>query len=279
LAQLLIAVGAGVVFFASRQTHYVIATAAITLLVLCSFNQVGDGYDLIWPRLFDTLVGVLIAGLAVLWILPDWQGRRLYRQAATSLVSQRRYLEEIIQQYATGKQDDLAYRLARRNAHNADAALSTLLTNMLHEPRRYQGHDVDDAMRFLALSHTLLGYLSALGAHRLARTDDTSGDQGDTGVTVLAERVAELLGRLAEHLEARRPISGLDVEAARLRQALDAPATAPATARADDGETYWPMRHQLRLVCRQLEFLGEAANRLIAPAQRDSQQQAAKAYT
>ncbi|WP_416140927.1 FUSC family membrane protein [Halomonas sp. HK25] len=74
LAQSAIAVMAGVMFFASRQTHYTLATAAITLLVLCSFNQVGDGFDLIWPRLFDTLIGVLIAGLAVLWILPDWGG-------------------------------------------------------------------------------------------------------------------------------------------------------------------------------------------------------------
>ncbi|SFU49289.1 YccS family putative transporter [Halomonas korlensis] len=279
MAQSLIAVVAGVVFFASRQTHYVIATAAITLLVLCSFNQVGDGFDLIWPRLFDTLVGVLIAALAVLWILPDWQGRRLYRQVAASLVSQRRYLEEIIQQYATGKQDDLAYRLARRNAHNADAALSTLLSNMLREPRRYQGHDVDNAMRFLALSHTLLGYLSALGAHRHAHTDDTaidpSDDESDADVTALAERVAVLLGRLAEHLEARRPLSGFEAEVARLREALDA----PETSKTDDGETYWPMRHQLRLMCRQLEFLGEAANRLIASAQRDRPEQAAKAYT
>jgi YccS/YhfK family integral membrane protein len=262
LAQSAIAVMAGVMFFASRQTHYTLATAAITLLVLCSFNQVGDGFDLIWPRLFDTLIGVLIAGLAVLWILPDWERRRLHRQAATTLVSQRQYLEEIVRQYATGKQDDLSYRLARRNAHNADAALSALLTRMLHEPRRYRGHDVDDGLRFLALSHTLLGYLSALGAHRLRQVDD----QRDRDVSELAERVAEILGRLAEQLAAHQPISGLRAEVTRLQERLDA----LASSAMDDDSTYWPMRHQLRLVCRQLEPLGEAANRLVTPTGEDS---------
>lgn len=148
LIQSMIAVAAGVSFFANREKHYVIATASITLLVLCSFNQVGDGFDLIWPRLFDTLIGSLIAGLAVFFILPDWQGRRLYREAAKVLTNHRRYLDEIVHQYEEGKQDDLAYRLARRNAHNADAALSTLLTNMLHEPGHYRKQDADNGLRF-----------------------------------------------------------------------------------------------------------------------------------
>ena len=34
------------------------------LMVLFCFNQVGDGYGLIWPRLFDTLLGSLIAAAA-----------------------------------------------------------------------------------------------------------------------------------------------------------------------------------------------------------------------
>ncbi|WP_416138587.1 hypothetical protein ACM26W_19355 [Halomonas sp. HK25] len=133
---------------------------------------------------------------------------------------------------------------------------------MLHEPRRYRGHDVDDGLRFLALSHTLLGYLSALGAHRLRQVDD----QRDRDVTELAERVAEILGRLAEQLAAHQPISGLQAELTRLRERLDA----LASSARDDDTTYWPMRHQLRLVCRQLEPLGEAANRLVAPTGEDS---------
>lgn len=88
------------------------------------------------------------------------------------LTNHRRYLDEIVHQYEEGKQDDLAYRLARRNAHNADAALSTLLTNMLHEPGHYRKQDADNGLRFLVLSNTLLSHLSALGAHRHRLAED-----------------------------------------------------------------------------------------------------------
>ncbi|MBF58822.1 TIGR01666 family membrane protein [Halomonas sp. FeN2] len=257
LVQSMIAVAAGVSFFANREKHYVIATASITLLVLCSFNQVGDGYDLILPRLLDTLLGSLIAGLAVFFILPDWQGRRLYREAANALNNHRRYLEEIIHQYEEGKQDDLAYRLARRNAHNADAALSTLLTNMLHEPGHYRKLDADNGLRFLVLSNTLLSHLSALGAHRHQLTDD----EDDATLVPVAKRIGELLGQIAERLNQRQPVEPLANQAAELLAQLE-----EQSALSADEKTvtlYRPIQSQLRLITEQLAPLGEAANRLV----------------
>lgn len=259
LAQSLIAVAAGVAFFANRERHYVVATAAITLLVLCSFNQVGDGFDLIWPRLIDTLIGSLIAGLAVFFILPDWQGRRLHREAANALANNRRYLEEIVHQYEAGKQDDLAYRLARRNAHNADAALSSMLSNMLHEPQHYRRRDADNGLRFLVLSNTLLSHLSALGAHRHRLTED----EDDATLVPVARHIADILGRLAECMLERRSIDPLDEEVAALLSGLD-----EETEEESEEVTapYRPIQSQLRLIARQLVPLGEAAARLVAPA-------------
>lgn len=253
----MIAVAAGVSFFANREKHYVIATASITLLVLCSFNQVGDGYDLILPRLLDTLLGSLIAGLAVFFILPDWQGRRLYREAANALNNHRRYLEEIIHQYEEGKQDDLAYRLARRNAHNADAALSTLLTNMLHEPGHYRKLDADNGLRFLVLSNTLLSHLSALGAHRHQLADD----EDDATLVPVAKRIGELLGQIAEQLNKRQPVEAIKDQAAELLAQLEEQSAVAADEQAIT--LYRPIQSQLRLIAEQLAPLGEAANRLV----------------
>lgn len=163
--QALIAVAAGVAYFATRTTHYKLSTAFITLMVLFCFNQIGDGYNLFLPRLTDTLIGSAIAGLAVFFILPDWQGRRLNVVLAQTLRSNGRYLKQIMLEYTQGKTDDMAYRVARRDAHNADAALSSTLTNMLKEPGYFR-KQTDIGFRFLLLSHTLLSYISALGAHR-----------------------------------------------------------------------------------------------------------------
>ncbi len=259
LIQSMIAVAAGVSFFANREKHYVIATASITLLVLCSFNQVGDGFDLIWPRLFDTLIGSLIAGLAVFFILPDWQSRRLYREAAKVLTNHRRYLDEIVHQYEEGKQDDLAYRLARRNAHNADAALSTLLTNMLHEPGHYRKQDADNGLRFLVLSNTLLSHLSALGAHRHRLAED----EDDAAFVPLAKRISALLEQLAEQLDKRLPVEPLTAPANELLSQLEEQSS---TAEENTVTLYRPIQSQLRLIASQLGPLSDAANRLTSPS-------------
>ncbi|ARU86868.1 YccS family putative transporter [Pseudomonas sp. M30-35] len=202
LIQSLFAVAAGVAFFATRTSRYTLATAAITLLVLFCFNQVGNGYGLFIPRLVDTLIGSLIAGLAVFLILPDWQGRSLNRMIATTLSCNSTYLRQIIQQYAQGKRDDLSYRLARRNAHNADAALSTTLANMLMEPGHFR-KESDIGFRFLVLSHTLLSYLSGLGAHR----GEIKLDENQQHLLTSAEQLAASLDEIAKGLSEKSGVA------------------------------------------------------------------------
>ncbi|MFA9439349.1 YccS family putative transporter [Uliginosibacterium sp. sgz301328] len=164
-AQLALAVVAGVAFFILRSDRYPAATACITILVLVCFNQIGSGYALIWPRLADTVLGAIIAGAAVAIILPDWQSRRLHLVMARAIETSGIYLGVILDQYRSAKHDDLPYRIARRDAHNADADLSGALSAMLGEPGRHR-LSPEFAFRFLCASHTLLGYISALGAHR-----------------------------------------------------------------------------------------------------------------
>jgi YccS/YhfK family integral membrane protein len=255
LVQALFAVVAGVVFFALRSSRYTLATAAITLLVLFCFNQVGDGYGLFIPRLVDTLLGSLIAGLAVFLILPDWQGRRLNRLLANTLSCNSRYLQQIIAQYASGKRDDLAYRLARRNAHNADATLSTTLGNMLMEPGHFR-KEADIGFRFLVLSHTLLSYLSGLGAHR----GETRLEGSDNPLRLGADYLAASLDEIAQCLNEGRPVAiHSDAEeqlASRLEQPDDS---------LDDQQRL--VQTQLALICRQLGPLRTLAAHLRKGAQ------------
>ena len=214
--QVLFAVVAGVAFFATRSTRYTLATAAITLLVLFCFNQIGDGHGLFMPRLIDTLLGGLLAGLAVFLILPDWQGRRLGNMLANTLSCNSAYLRQIIAQYAQGKRDDLGYRLARRNAHNADAALSTTLGNMLMEPGHFR-KDADLGFRFLVLSHTLLSYLSGLGAHRGEQLPQATQAQ----LLEQAEKLAGSLDDIAAGLRGERPLAIHSDEEQTLAQNLE----------------------------------------------------------
>ncbi len=252
LIQSLLAVVAGVAFFATRSTRYTLATAAITLMVLFCFNQVGDGYGLLLPRLLDTLLGSLIAGLAVFLFLPDWQGRRLNKVLANTLTCNSIYLRQIMQQYAAGKRDDLAYRLARRNAHNADAALSTTLANMLMEPGHFR-KEADVGFRFLVLSHTLLSYLSGLGAHRETQLPAEVREHLIDGA---GHTLAMSIDEIASGLANKQPIAiQSDAEealAAELEQMPD---------EIDEGQRL--VQTQLALICRQLGPLRTLAAHLI----------------
>lgn len=265
--QALLAVGGGVVFFVVRAQRYVSATAAVTLMVLMLFNHgTGTGFALIVPRLLDTLVGAAIAAAALLLVLPDWQGRRLGAAAADTLAASAAYLRQIVAQYVSGRSDDLAYRIARRHAHDTDAALSLALSHMLREPPWVRRH-ARAGQELLASTHTLLGYLSALGAHRDLRAAAQPGAAADAQAEALAERAAQALAAeietLAQALRSHRlpPSGGLEGgDACFWLQQLQG-------AAGQDGDV--PVLHaQLAQVARQLLELRTAAQQLVqvAPA-------------
>ncbi len=171
-SQLVFIVISGVMFFAFRINNYGYATGFITILVLFCFNQLGEGYAVVLPRLADTLTGCALAVFAVYFILPDWQSKRLHKVMAEAVDANKQYLGQIIGQYRIGKKDNLSYRIARRHAHNQDSALALAVSNMLAEPGKYRAA-TDESYRFLTLNHALLSYISALGAHRTRIEEET----------------------------------------------------------------------------------------------------------
>jgi len=248
--QRLLAVAAGVAFFTFRTERYVLATAAITVMVMCSFNQVVNGYDIIWPRLLDTLIGCAISGLAVFFILPDWNGRQLHKVVAATLSSSSHYLRELMRHYEIGKSDDLAYRVARRTAHDADATLSSTLSGILQEPKPFR-RDAELCLRILVASHTLLSYLSALGAHRGTLPAPARFEP----IRRAAEHIADVLDAIANDLGSRRAVDVSSAEEESLAKDLEL---------AADGtdDRYRLMQIQLSLICRQIAAMRGLAAQL-----------------
>ena len=163
--QLVLIVLTGVLFFAFRNVQYAHATMFITLLVLLCFNLLGEGFEVALPRIIDTLIGCAIAWAAVSFIWPDWKFRNLPRVLDRAMNANCRYLDAILEQYHQGRDNRLAYRVARRDAYNRDAELASVVSNLSAEPRA-DGAQRETAFRLLCLNHTFTSYISALGAHR-----------------------------------------------------------------------------------------------------------------
>ncbi|MBZ0059406.1 MULTISPECIES: YccS family putative transporter [unclassified Leclercia] len=163
--QLILIVITGVLFFAFRNVQYAHATMFITLLVLLCFNLLGEGFEVALPRVIDTLIGCAIAWAAVSFIWPDWRFRNLPRVLDQAMNANCRYLDAILEQYHQGRDNRLAYRIARRDAYNRDAELASVVSNMSTEPRA-TAEIREVAFRLLCLNHTFTSYIAALGAHR-----------------------------------------------------------------------------------------------------------------
>ncbi|KGI78055.1 YccS family putative transporter [Oleiagrimonas soli] len=254
-AQLVGTVAASVLFFVTRFRRYLIASAAVTVLVLLAFNQVGNGFELIAPRLLDTVLGGAIAVAVTLLVLPDWRARELQALFAALLRAQAAYLEAIAAQYASGKRDDLPYRRARRDAHNADAELSAHLTQARDDPAG-QHADADLVLRMLAASQTLLGHLSTLGAHR----HRLSASADAVALQAQARDLATRLRALAEPQRAdARPV-------AHHTAAWDDVDVPPGDASLQQRDGRHLVMAQLGLLYRQLPVLQELATQTRNPS-------------
>lgn len=249
-SQLVFIVFSGVMFFAFRLNNYGYATGFITLLVLFCFNQLGEGYAVVLPRLADTLIGCALAVAAVVLILPDWQSKRLHKVMAEAIDANKQYLAQIIGQYRIGKKDSLSYRIARRHAHNQDAALSAAVTNMLAEPGRYRAA-ADESFRFLTLNHALLSYISALGAHRTRLDDETVHQLVLDSHRVIHQHLDLLHQQLSNHCE-ECDTSGIDSSGLEKRL---------AEWREDDEGSARMVLQQLHLIYRMLPELHTLASK------------------
>lgn len=209
--QLILMVISGLMFFVFRTSQYAQATIFITLLVLFSFNLLGEGFDIAIHRIVDTIIGCGLAWFAVSYIWPDWKYRQLPLVIDRTMQANVRYLEQILRQYYDGKNDGLDYRIARRDAHISDGEFASVVANIASEPSSYRTSH-DEAFRLLCLNHTLLSYISGLGAHRTKLTDDTilrllndtiryteaalqQGRQGELQIHAIADALAQRLDK------------------------------------------------------------------------------------
>jgi uncharacterized membrane protein (TIGR01666 family) len=259
-SQLVFVVISGVAFFAFRLANYGYATGFITVLVLFCFNQLGEGYAVVLPRLADTLVGCALAVAAVALILPDWQSKRLHKVMAEAINANKTYLAQIIGQYRIGKKDSLSYRISRRDAHNQDATLTTAISSMLAEPGRYLSA-VDESYRFLTLNHALLSYISALGAHRTQIADDATHKLILDAHRVIHQHLEVLFTQLNQHCD-NCDTSEIDDPA--LEQRL-------SEWREEDDSSVRMVLQQLHLIYRMLPELHSLASKFAVRVAHPSQ--------
>lgn len=172
--QIILMISSAYLFLLWMKRRYSVGVVFITIFVLCAFNIIANkGVDVMAPRLIDTLIGALISFLVVRFLWPEWQYKKLPNLLSEVIHKNTAYFRAILDEYTGSTTDDLAYRIARREAHRADNALVMAWQNMQLDPKKQQQLK-NTAFTLTYLNHALLSYLSALGAHRIYHNNEDS---------------------------------------------------------------------------------------------------------
>lgn len=164
-AQLFLIALNGCLFFSIKNTQYAFGTIFLTLMVFFSFSLVGESTTIVaLYRIIATIIGCGIAYLGVTFLWPDWKYNNLSKQINELCFTNSHYISLVGNQYLTQDANDLNYILARNGAYEADIAVFNTLNLLINEVRNPT--IIDNGFRLLMLNHSLLGFISSLGAHR-----------------------------------------------------------------------------------------------------------------
>ena len=248
--KLWIVIASTTLFFITRSYKYSFSTFFITIQALTSLSLAGlDVYHAMPIRIIDTIVGSVIAWAAATYLWPDWRYLTLSHTAAQTITANGRYLDAILDQLQNGSRDDVDYRLTRRQAHESTAALSSTLSDMSSNPKKYQDR-LQDGFTLLKTSYALTGHISALGAYR----DQVHHDGSDTFAPYarLTHHSAELLKQMPQTEPATfdASIEAIRQEFADLEQ-----------TDKEQSQQNQILKHQLDLIIRQLAPCYQALHR------------------
>ncbi len=246
----IITVGQGMAHaFAVRR--YLVTVVAATVMALLQAHLLHNGtspaFELL-ERVWDTLIGAGLAW-AFSYVLPSWERGQIPALVARTLAAQARHAREALalgQLQAVDNQTELAWRLARREAHDSLSALAQAAQRSLSEPRAVRP-PLEPLGRMLAHSYQLLGQLTAVKTMLLLRR-----------------------GRLkADAIQAPLQLAASAIDAALTARALPTAPLAPA-GQAAAGPVLLPDPFTQDLspwLLRRLNLAGDIALRLRADAQ------------
>lgn len=163
-------------FFSFGRTHYLTAVICITaMVVLCLNVYTGQNSHIVIERIYDTLIGCIIA-FAAAYLLPVWESGKLHYYMGEVLTSNVIYLEKLRDQLNGSPPDVTTYKLSRKSVYINLANLAAAFTAMQTEPGRKNTHQ-NSVYRFQVLSYNLSSVITSLFSEAKQSTHNQFDDQ------------------------------------------------------------------------------------------------------
>ncbi|HUQ96293.1 MAG TPA: FUSC family protein, partial [Chitinophagaceae bacterium] len=150
--------------FTFLRTRYVVMVICTTAYILILFHFLNIPFiSVAQERIFDTVLGCVIAFSAGYFLFPDWEAEQIKKHMADMLLANAAYLQKIIDQLNGLPFDTIGYKLARKLVYVQSANLSAAYQRMAAEPKNRQ-HDAVLIHQFLVRNHLLYSNIAHIAA-------------------------------------------------------------------------------------------------------------------
>jgi len=148
--------------YSFQRLNYAVSVLFMTPYILIMFSFIGSGgLSLARERIFDTVLGSVIAFAASYIILPSWEHKQIKGFMRNALIANYHYLKKAAEKLTGTDLNILEYKLARKAVYVNTADLAAAFQRMLSEPKSKQ-KDAKDVHQFVVLNHTLSSYIPTL---------------------------------------------------------------------------------------------------------------------
>lgn len=167
----IIAASSLIIGFSLVKNNYRNAAAFITVYVIFMYALINPNIlTVIKFRVFDTLIGSLLAFVGNYFFWPAWESKNIKEFFSNSLESFLEFFKEIDKLYHVKGEASTAYKLARKEAFLQVGNLNAAYQRLIQEPKSKQENSAI-IYELMTIINTNLSSLSALGMY--IRTNET----------------------------------------------------------------------------------------------------------
>lgn len=189
----ILGLGSLVIAFSMVQKNYKIGATFITLSVVFIYAIIRtDVLNVIQYRVFDTVIGAVLAFLATLWLWPAWGFLEIKDSIKSGVTANKNFLAQIARYYKEKGKVPTAYKIARKEAFLETSNLSAALQRMVQEPKSKQ-KNADEIYELVVLNHTFLSSLASLSTYIQGHATSEASPQFQTLIDRIEQNLDQLL--------------------------------------------------------------------------------------
>lgn len=199
--------------FALIQQNFKSAAALITINIVFVYSLINpDAFQVIQYRVIDTLIGASIAVIANYTLWPSWEALNLKSVLVDALNKNRKYLLATQQLYYDKKENDLTYKLARKEAFLAISNLNAAFQRFTQDPKSKQ-IEFQLIYGMVTLNQTMVSAIASIGSFIVNHQTTPASKEFDALILKIASTLQDSCAIL-KNVEAISMINTMDIEKA-----------------------------------------------------------------